>query len=136
MQNNSTSVLDRTEAAQVSPVIQGPAWFDIEPGAWTVRMHVPLTPAQMAAALFFESLDDFMNPTEVWGSIACVVAVGGIPEIERREADVAKIEADPNADPNDLAFLAKARALVAMLTGSPVPAGPAAHRAVTRQVAA
>ena len=86
MQNNGTSVLDRSEAAQVSPLIEGDYWFDSEPGAVLIRMHVPLSPAQMVAVLYCETVacDDL----EIWGQVAVVLAASGMAEIERRESDL------------------------------------------------
>jgi hypothetical protein len=134
MQNNGTATIDRPEAAQVSPLIAGPEWFDAEPDSWTVRMHVPLTPEQMTAAVFFAAdywdADDDLSAVDVWGGIACIVAAHGLCELGRMTARVAEIVASP--EPGDLELIAAARARVAAVTGAPVPTVPRLYSKVAR----
>jgi hypothetical protein len=133
MQNNGTSVLDRSEAAQVSPLIEGDYWFDSEPGAVLIRMHVPLSPAQMVAVLYCETVacDDL----EIWGQVAVVLAASGMAEIERRESDLNRELAEGR---EDATFLAQVRARVSEVTGAKFPAArkPRMYRKVQRQATA
>jgi len=101
MQNNGTAALTKPEVSQVSPLIEGDYWFDSEPGAVLIRMHVPLSPAQMVAVLYYETVA-CGDPT-IWGPVAMVLAAGGMTEIERRESDLNRELAEGREDATFLA---------------------------------
>lgn len=123
MQFHRTAVLNRPEATQVSPLIAGPQWFETEPDSWTVRMHLPLTPDLMTAALMGGGIDQGdlgadVPDSELWGTVACVAAAEGLAVVRNWSEELERDETAGDLDTLTAARLAAARRRVAGMTGS------------------
>ena len=117
MQFHGTAVLERPILAQVSPVIGGPEWFDADEGSCTLRVHLPVTPALMVAALMPAVIDTdelaAAPDSELWGIIAAGIAADGQITAKRECAALEREEAAGLLDPGTAAHLALARRRVA-----------------------
>jgi hypothetical protein len=131
MQNNGTSVLDRPEVSQLSPVIGrstwiGPVDLEAEPEAAactvTLRLELPLSPRWMVAALWHDVAEDDASTTELdiaddaglWNQVALIVAEVGWPMVQDWAFDLDRMPARQVKRPEWLAFVQRR---VAEVTG-------------------
>lgn len=124
MQHNGTSVLDRPEVSQVSPVITGPKWFECNadgehPRTVSIRAEVPMSADLMVAALYLEgqyiTAADLATDDLVWGYVAIAITHEGLWAVERQAEALACADKRGMVGRND--WLAFVRQRVADVTG-------------------
>jgi hypothetical protein len=123
MQNNGTATLTRSEASQVSPVIDRSTWADDYENpnyTLTVRIEFPLSPSLMVAALYYDrayaTALDLRDDSDVWQQAALVLLDLGLEGLACQEGMLD--EAIRRGMVEDPAWLALVRQRVAEVTGA------------------
>jgi hypothetical protein len=79
-------------AGLMSPVIGGPEFSDCDREGGVLRMELPLSPAEMVAALYDAagiSCQDLTTAVDLWREIAVTVACSGLGAVRDRAAELA-----------------------------------------------
>jgi hypothetical protein len=75
------------QAPVVLPVIKGARWFGSEPRPLVLRVELPLTCEEMAAALYGTAQpDEITSSEELCGCVAVTLLLEGLPALQERAA--------------------------------------------------
>lgn len=91
-----TSEQDRRPAARVSPVLAAGSCFEADGRPHLARMELPLSAAEMVAALYGEhqrlTPGDLATDDETWGHVAVAVTQEGLRAIYHRAGQISAQE--------------------------------------------
>jgi hypothetical protein len=75
------------QASVVLPVIRGARWFGSESRPLVLRIELPLTSEEMAAALYgIAQPDEITSSEELCGCVAVTLLLEGLPALQERAA--------------------------------------------------
>jgi hypothetical protein len=71
--------------ATALPVIRGSRWFGPDAGPFVLRIEVPVTAGQMAAAIYDAAQpDEIESDEELCGTVAVTLLIASLPALEAR----------------------------------------------------
>ena len=78
-----------TTRSAALPVIRGARWFGPDRGPYALRIELPLTLAEMVAALYgVVEPDDMSTTEELCGSVVVTLLLEGLPALQRRATKI------------------------------------------------